>query len=177
MPGSIARPILPAEAPPEVARLSPFEVSQRYLDHLRAAWDDAHPTRPSSAGNRGDDSASFDPAARGSPPGRTGRRLRAADPPPRSRRRRSTAGSSKAPAAGASRCDRRHHPGGRCRRRHHRLLADRGARSATATSSCTAWRGRAHPARRRQHGPGAGLCGGRKLAARAPGSTPGRCGR
>ena len=41
--------ILPAEAPPEVARLSPFEVSQRYLDHLRAAWDDAHPTRPSSS--------------------------------------------------------------------------------------------------------------------------------
>lgn len=57
--------ILPNDAPPEVARVSPLEASTRYLAHLRQAWDDAHPealfaeqdvtvTIP----------ASFDPAAR-----------------------------------------------------------------------------------------------------------------
>ena len=57
--------ILPAEAPPEVARLSPFEVSQRYLDHLRAAWDDAHPDAPFVEQEIVVTiPASFDPAAR-----------------------------------------------------------------------------------------------------------------
>lgn len=57
--------ILPHDAPAEVDHLSPFEASQRYLEHLRSAWDDAYPdaafvdqeivvTIP----------ASFDPAAR-----------------------------------------------------------------------------------------------------------------
>ncbi|SFC19460.1 Molecular chaperone DnaK (HSP70) [Polaromonas sp. OV174] len=57
--------ILPNDAPPEVARISPLEASTRYLAHLRQAWDHAHPealfdeqdvtiTIP----------ASFDPAAR-----------------------------------------------------------------------------------------------------------------
>ena len=57
--------ILPNDAPPEVARVSPLEASTRYLTHLRRAWDQAHPealfdqqevtiTIP----------ASFDPAAR-----------------------------------------------------------------------------------------------------------------
>ncbi len=57
--------ILPADAPPEVARVSPLEASVRYLTHLREAWNHAHPdalfdeqditvTIP----------ASFDPAAR-----------------------------------------------------------------------------------------------------------------
>ena len=57
--------ILPSDAPPEVARISPLEASTRYLAHLRQAWDAAHPealfaeqdvtvTIP----------ASFDPAAR-----------------------------------------------------------------------------------------------------------------
>ena len=31
--------ILPWQAPPDVARVSPVEASQRYLAHLRAAWD------------------------------------------------------------------------------------------------------------------------------------------
>ncbi len=57
--------ILPNDSPPEVARLSPFEASQRYLAHLRAAWDQAHPEAPFV-----DQEivvtipASFDPAAR-----------------------------------------------------------------------------------------------------------------
>jgi len=38
--------ILPHDAPPEVARISPLEASLRYLEHLRAAWDEAHPTAP-----------------------------------------------------------------------------------------------------------------------------------
>lgn len=57
--------ILPNDAPPEVERLSPFDASQRYLAHLRAAWDHAHPEAPFV-----DQDvvvtipASFDPAAR-----------------------------------------------------------------------------------------------------------------
>lgn len=57
--------ILPAEAPAEVTRISPLEASVRYLSHLRAAWNQAHPDAPM------DDQdvtvtipASFDPAAR-----------------------------------------------------------------------------------------------------------------
>ncbi len=57
--------ILPSDAPPEVARVSPLESSVRYLTHLREAWNHAHPDAPF------DDQeitvtipASFDPAAR-----------------------------------------------------------------------------------------------------------------
>ena len=57
--------ILPNDAPPEVARVSPLEASIRYLSHLREAWDSAHPEAPF----REQDvtvtiPASFDPAAR-----------------------------------------------------------------------------------------------------------------
>lgn len=58
-------PILPPDAPEEVARISPLEASIRYLAHLRAAWNDAHPEA-----NFEDQEitvtipASFDPAAR-----------------------------------------------------------------------------------------------------------------
>ena len=57
--------ILPVEAPEEVARVSPLQASTRYLEHLRAAWDDQHPDAPLA-----DQDvvltvpASFDPAAR-----------------------------------------------------------------------------------------------------------------
>ncbi|WP_313951335.1 Hsp70 family protein [Accumulibacter sp.] len=57
--------ILPSDAPAEVERVSPFEATQRYLAHLRAAWDYAHPEAPFV-----DQEivvtipASFDPAAR-----------------------------------------------------------------------------------------------------------------
>ena len=57
--------ILPSDAPPEVARVSPLESSVRYLTHLREAWNHAHPDAPF-----GDQDvtvtipASFDPAAR-----------------------------------------------------------------------------------------------------------------
>ena len=58
-------PILPAEAPEEVTRVSPFQATTAYLQHLRDAWNELHPdaglatqkvtlTVP----------ASFDPAAR-----------------------------------------------------------------------------------------------------------------
>ncbi|NDP64713.1 Hsp70 family protein [Polaromonas sp.] len=57
--------ILPNDAPPEVARVSPLEASTRYLAHLRRAWDQAHPEAPF---DRQDVTitipASFDPAAR-----------------------------------------------------------------------------------------------------------------
>ncbi|WP_155028179.1 Hsp70 family protein [Burkholderia pseudomallei] len=57
--------ILPSDAPPEVARVSPLDASVRYLSHLREAWNHAHPDAPF---DRQDVTvtipASFDPAAR-----------------------------------------------------------------------------------------------------------------
>ncbi len=57
--------ILPVEAPEEVARVSPLQASMRYLEHLRAAWDQQHPDAPLTE----QDvvltvPASFDPVAR-----------------------------------------------------------------------------------------------------------------
>jgi hypothetical protein len=53
------------DAPPEVARLSPLEASLRYLSHLRAAWDEAHPEAPFAEQEIVVTiPASFDPAAR-----------------------------------------------------------------------------------------------------------------
>lgn len=57
--------ILPAEAPEEVARLSPLVTSQRYLAHLREAWDHSHPEAPFAEQEvTVTIPASFDPAAR-----------------------------------------------------------------------------------------------------------------
>ena len=57
--------ILPAEAPDEVARISPLTASVRYLAHLRAAWNAAHPDSPFDAQDiTVTIPASFDPAAR-----------------------------------------------------------------------------------------------------------------
>jgi hypothetical protein len=58
-------PILPADAPPEVGRVSPLEASRRYLAHLRDAWNHAHPEAPFEAqAVTVTMPASFDPAAR-----------------------------------------------------------------------------------------------------------------
>ena len=57
--------ILPNDAPPEVARVSPLESSVRYLTHLREAWDHAHPEAPFGEQDiTVTIPASFDPAAR-----------------------------------------------------------------------------------------------------------------
>ena len=57
--------ILPFDAPPEVARVSPLEASTRYLTHLRQAWDNAHPEAPFEQQDvTVTIPASFDPAAR-----------------------------------------------------------------------------------------------------------------
>lgn len=57
--------ILPNDAPPEVARVSPLEASTRYLAHLRQAWDDVHPEAPFAEQDiTVTIPASFDPAAR-----------------------------------------------------------------------------------------------------------------
>ncbi|WP_317201692.1 Hsp70 family protein [Janthinobacterium sp.] len=57
--------ILPNDAPPEVARVSPIEASTRYLAHLRAAWDAAYPEAPFTEQEiTVTIPASFDPAAR-----------------------------------------------------------------------------------------------------------------
>jgi molecular chaperone DnaK (HSP70) len=42
------QPILPWNAPAEVAKISPVAASQRYLEHLVAAWQSAHPEAPMS---------------------------------------------------------------------------------------------------------------------------------
>ena len=58
-------PILPSEAPPEVPRMSPLEASVRCLEHLRCAWDQAHPEAPFTEQDvTVTIPASFDPAAR-----------------------------------------------------------------------------------------------------------------
>ncbi len=57
--------ILPADAPAEVARVSPLQASVHYLEHLRHAWDQAHPDAPFAAQDvTVTIPASFDPAAR-----------------------------------------------------------------------------------------------------------------
>ncbi|MFI3119968.1 MAG: Hsp70 family protein [Methylococcaceae bacterium] len=58
-------PILPAEAPDEVERVSPFQATTAYLQHMCDAWQSLHPKAPL---NQQDVvitvPASFDPAAR-----------------------------------------------------------------------------------------------------------------
>ncbi len=57
--------ILPPDAPPEVARVSPLAASIRYLEHLRQAWDQAHPEAPFAQQDvTVTIPASFDPGAR-----------------------------------------------------------------------------------------------------------------
>lgn len=58
-------PLLPLDAPEDVQRISPLEASLRYLRHLRAAWDTAHPDAPLAEQDvTVTIPASFDPAAR-----------------------------------------------------------------------------------------------------------------
>jgi len=58
-------PILPPEAPEEVASISPLEASTRYLVHLRDAWNAAYPEAPFAEQDvTVTIPASFDPAAR-----------------------------------------------------------------------------------------------------------------
>ncbi|QGZ38906.1 Hsp70 family protein [Pseudoduganella flava] len=57
--------ILPNDAPEEVTRVSPLDASTRYLNHLRQAWDAAHPEAPfAQQAVTVTIPASFDPAAR-----------------------------------------------------------------------------------------------------------------
>ncbi len=58
-------PILPAEAPDEVKRVSPFLATTAYLQHLRDAWQSLHPHAPLDQQDVVITvPASFDPAAR-----------------------------------------------------------------------------------------------------------------
>jgi hypothetical protein len=57
--------ILPSDAPEEVTRVSPLDASTRYLQHLRRAWDNAHPDAPFDQQQvTVTIPASFDPGAR-----------------------------------------------------------------------------------------------------------------
>ena len=57
--------ILPTDAPEEVAKVSPLDASTRYLQHLRKAWDAAHPEAPFAQQSvTVTIPASFDPGAR-----------------------------------------------------------------------------------------------------------------
>ena len=58
-------PILPVEAPDEVERVSPFQATTAYLQHLRDAWQSLHPDAPLEQQDVVITvPASFDPAAR-----------------------------------------------------------------------------------------------------------------
>ncbi|WP_425482743.1 Hsp70 family protein [Caldichromatium japonicum] len=58
-------PILPPGVPAEIPQVSPFAASVQYLDHLRQAWNEAHPYAPLEALEvTVTVPASFDPAAR-----------------------------------------------------------------------------------------------------------------
>ncbi|MDO4592867.1 MAG: Hsp70 family protein, partial [Comamonadaceae bacterium] len=58
-------PLLPTDAPEEVSRISPLTASIRYLEHLRWAWEQAHPEAPFAQQHiTVTIPASFDPAAR-----------------------------------------------------------------------------------------------------------------
>ncbi|EXJ14634.1 Hsp70 family protein [Imhoffiella purpurea] len=58
-------PVLPAGAPDEIPRISPFEASIQYLAHLRNAWNGLHPYAPlDQLEVTVTVPASFDPAAR-----------------------------------------------------------------------------------------------------------------
>src|SRR5450830_1195843 len=57
--------ILPQDAPDEVTRVSPLTASTRYLEHLRQAWNAAHPEAPFDQQSvTVTIPASFDPGAR-----------------------------------------------------------------------------------------------------------------
>jgi molecular chaperone DnaK (HSP70) len=57
--------ILPPDAPEEVARVSPLDASTRYLEHIKSAWNAAHPEAPfEQQAVTVTIPASFDPAAR-----------------------------------------------------------------------------------------------------------------
>ncbi len=58
-------PILPADAPDEVERVSPFQATTAYLQHIRDAWQNLHPDAPLEEQDLVITvPASFDPAAR-----------------------------------------------------------------------------------------------------------------
>jgi hypothetical protein len=58
-------PILPPDAPEEVERISPFQATIAYLQHIRDAWQNQHPTAPLENQDLVITvPASFDPAAR-----------------------------------------------------------------------------------------------------------------
>ncbi len=58
-------PILPAEAPDEVQRVSPFDATKAYLEHMKDAWLHLHPNAPLAEQDLVITvPASFDPAAR-----------------------------------------------------------------------------------------------------------------
>ncbi|TFW13898.1 Hsp70 family protein [Duganella callida] len=57
--------LLPSDAPEEVTRVSPLDASTRYLNHLRKAWEQAHPEAPfAEQAVTVTIPASFDPGAR-----------------------------------------------------------------------------------------------------------------
>ncbi len=59
------KPILPAEAPEEIERVSPFQATSAYLQHMFEAWEAKHPNAPLSEQDVTITvPASFDPAAR-----------------------------------------------------------------------------------------------------------------
>jgi hypothetical protein len=146
------------EAEMEGERVSPVNASARYLAHLRAAWDDAHPDEPADEQDvLVTVPASFDAVAREL----TVVAAREAGfdkvtllEEPQAAFYAWLAARGDAWRQGAR--ARRRRAGVRRRRRHHRLLADRGRRRRRLARARAGRGRRSHPARRRQHGSRAG---------------------
>ena len=154
---------LPWQSDSAEEKLSPFDCSRRYLQHLKDAF-----LQTAQAQGRqwdlGDGQivvtvpASFDEVG-AKPDGRSGRGRRTGQ--------RHVAGGTagrllrldRAGRPAMARCGDagRHHPGVRRRRRHRRLQSDRRDRCRRQPGAGAHQRRRTHPARRRQHGSGAGL--------------------
>ena len=157
-------------------KLSPFDCSRRYLQHLKGAFLQTAQAQGTAVGTRRrpdrGDGARLVRRGRAKPDGRSGGGRRTGP--------RHVAGGTagrllrlgRAGRPAMARCGDagRHHPGVRRRWRHRRLQPDRRDRCRRQPGTGAHQRRRTHPARRRQHGSGAGLhaagqAGGRRQVA------------
>ena len=153
------QPILPWGAPESVAKISPVTASQRYLEHMVAAWQELHPRSPRGRATRGLDRAGLLRCQRPRVDPRGGAGRRAA---PRSclagraaGGRLCLAGRPRRPLAEGVETG-RYVAGLRRGRWHDRPLAGYRGRRRRRTGPPPHGRGKSPPRRWRQHGPGPG---------------------
>ena len=174
------QPILPWNAPAEVPKVSPVTASQRYLEHLVAAWEAAHPDAPMAEQHVVlTVPASFDASAREADA--RGRAGRGAAGRPGAAGRAAGGGlrlaghHRRALAAGAF--GGRHAAGVRRGRRHDRPDAGRRRRGAGRVGAAANRRRQSSAGGRRQHGPGPGPSRGRPVRRKGRAARPLAIGR